>query len=108
MQFSKAILSDVRNTNPEICNALNDGTVISKTALLYNSKDWFLPSEQELLLIYQNLYSQNIGNIEAAKYWSSTEIDAAKVRGINFENGQVISIAKNPSTVISARAVRYF
>lgn len=95
-------------TNPGSCNALNDGTVISKTALLYNSKDWFEPSEQELLLIYQNLYSQNIGNINAAKYWSSTEIDAATVRGINFENGQVISIAKNPPTDIIARAVRYF
>ena len=95
-------------TNPAICNALNDGTVISKTALLYNSKDWFLPSEQELLLIYQNLYSQNFGNINPAIYWSSTEVDASTVKGINFENEQVIIIAKNPPTDISARAVRYF
>lgn len=95
-------------TNPGICNALNDGSVIAKTALLYNSKDWFLPTEQELLLIYQNLYPQNTGNISATTYWSSTEIDAANVKGINFETGQTINVAKNPTTEISARAVRYF
>ncbi len=95
-------------TNPSICNAQNDGTVISKTALLYNSKDWFLPSEQELLLIYQNLSSQNLGNITGTTYWSSTEIDAATVKGIDFVTGQTISIAKNPTAEISARAVRYF
>lgn len=95
-------------TNPGICNALNDGTVISKTALLYNSQDWFLPSEQELLLIYQNLSSQNIGNISATTYWSSTEIDQSTVKGINFETGHTISVAKKPQTDVSARAIRYF
>ncbi|WP_296148207.1 hypothetical protein [uncultured Flavobacterium sp.] len=98
-------------TDPAICDATNNGTVISKIALLYSQQDfkeWFLPSEQELHLIYENLYSQNLGNLIGTTYWSSTEIDVATVKGINFSSGEVITLAKKPAFGISARAIRYF
>jgi hypothetical protein len=97
--------------NPAMCNELNDGTVISKTALAFNSedyKDWFLPSEQELLLIYENLYLQNIGDFANGNYWSSSEIDTETAKGINFETGEIIVIYKNPTVPTNARAIRYF
>lgn len=98
-------------TNASICNASNDGTVIAKIALSYeqqNFKDWFLPSELELRLIYENLYTQNLGSLAGTTYWTSTEIDVATVKGINFITGETTILAKNPDVEISARAVRYF
>lgn len=97
--------------NPGNCSALNNGTVISRTALLFDQEehnDWFLPSEQELLLMYENLYLQNMGNIASATYWSSTEIDASTAKGVDFATGEIISIAKNPASETRARAIRYF
>jgi len=35
--------------------------------------DWFLPSINELLLIYANLHSKGSGNFEDQFYWSSTQ-----------------------------------
>jgi serine/threonine-protein kinase len=39
-------------------------------------KDWYLPSKEELDLIYQNLFKKRIGGLDASTgtfYWSSTE-----------------------------------
>lgn len=35
--------------------------------------DWFLPSKDELKLIHENLYNQDIGNFSDKYYWSSSE-----------------------------------
>ena len=94
--------------NPGICTAANNGTVAAKNALLFNNKDWFLPSEQELLLVYQNLHEQNIGNFTVGNYWTSTEVNASTVKAVNFENGNSITAAKIPTTETISRAVRYF
>ena len=99
-------------TNPAICNGLNNGTVVSKEALLFsinNFKDWFLPSENELLLMYQNLKVQNLGNFTNFNYWSSTQIDNNNAIAINFNDGTIEAKTKIPITNnIKARAIRYF
>lgn len=73
--------------NPLICNASNNGTVAAKKTLtqsILNKKDWFLPSEQELQLMYTNLKVANIGNFSNDKYWSSTQINSNHMITIDF------------------------
>jgi hypothetical protein len=98
--------------NPSICNALNNGTVVSKKALLFelkNQKDWFLPSKDELKLVYENLYLQSVGGFSDSKYWTSSQIDANAAQTIDFKTGIDTSQNKIPvPNNIKARAVRYF
>ena len=98
--------------NPVICNSQNNGTVVAREALLLvsdNFDDWFLPSENELLLMYQNLKVQNLGNLSNANYWTSTQVDAEHAVVINFADGVSTNKTKIPLVNnIKARAIRYF
>ena len=47
----------------QLCNDLTVGG--------YN--DWFLPSKDELDLMYENLYLQEVGGFTDDYYWSSSE-----------------------------------
>ncbi|GHV61379.1 hypothetical protein AGMMS49587_05340 [Spirochaetia bacterium] len=49
------------NTAPFIC----DGLVVN------GFDDWYLPSADELLYMYNNLYANGLGNFRAVPYWSS-------------------------------------
>lgn len=96
---------------PAICNALNNGTVAAKKAFQYSVndyKDWFLPSENELQLMYQNLHTNNLGSYTNSLYWSSTEIDGTKAKAIDFSNGSTVAAEKIPSAAINTRVIRYF
>lgn len=99
-------------TNPSICNALNNGSVVAKIALLLNTSgktDWFLPTNEELQLMYQNLHLQNTGNFTNSKYWSATQVDQYNAKAIDFSNGNSLSTSKIPTeNTILARAIRYF
>ncbi|MGK4567041.1 hypothetical protein [Flavobacterium sp. 3HN19-14] len=102
-------------TNPSICNAANDGTVVAQRALAFhafnyqNADDWFLPSQEELLLAYQNLNVIFLGDFYQAPYWTSTESDADHAIVVDFFDGSVNAISKIPPPIaISARAIRYF
>lgn len=99
-------------TNPIVCSNLNNGTVVAKEALGYELngyKGWFLPSENELALLYTNLHQQSLGNFTNAIYWSSTENDATTVKTIDFANGQNVASLKVPApNTIKVRCIRYF
>lgn len=99
-------------TNPAVCNILNNGTVIAKKAILFtvnDYKDWFLPSNDELHLMYENLHLQTLGNFTNSIYWSSTGFDENNAKAIDFNNGSSILSPKIPvANTIKARAVRYF
>lgn len=97
--------------NPSICNSANNGTVASREALIFeinNIKDWFLPSEEELTLMYQNLKNENLGSLTDSYYWSSTQVDENNAKAIDFSNGAVITQSKIGITSTKSRVIRYF
>lgn len=76
------------------------------TLTLGGYTDWYLPSKDELNLIYQNRNS--IGGFSTtAGYWSSSEADVNDAWSQNFSNGTQISFNKN-NTSNATRAVRSF
>lgn len=67
-------------TAPEVvtgyCHEKNDGTVAARVCNdleLNGYRDWFLPSIEELDLIYENIYKNEFGEFELEEYWSSSE-----------------------------------
>lgn len=56
--------------------------------LIFNGfDDWFLPSIDELDLMYTNLKKNNLGDFVSDGYWSSTEIDSVNAYRKRFDNG---------------------
>lgn len=68
--------------------------------------DWFLPSQAELALMYQNLHAQGVGSFSNNSYWSSTEVDSDNAWSHNFGNNTQNTVSKN--SPYSARAIRAF
>lgn len=97
-------------TNPIICSTLNNGTLASKSAkntIINDTKDWFLPSKDELLEIYNNLSPLNLGNFENANYWTSTEANTTQAKTVNLQTGTSSDVNKN-SLQTKTRVIRYF
>ncbi len=69
--------------------------------------DWFLPSVDELSLMYSNLYYPNdIGGFSPANYWSSTEYSATRGWHVYFPGGGQDNNPKN--NLYRVRAARKF
>jgi hypothetical protein len=68
--------------------------------------DWFLPSKDELDLMYENLHQQGIGGFAGANYWSSSEYSYDSAWLQYFLNGNQYSYSKN--NYYRVRAVRAF
>lgn len=95
--------------NPSVCSSLNNGTLGVKNSLLLiqnNKIDWFLPSNEELLLLYNSLHLQGLGSFTNANYWSSTQVNITDAKTINFTTGTEENKPKN--TTCKVRAIRYF
>ena len=69
-------------------------------------KDWFLPSKDELYLMYTELKAHSIGGFSNDVYQSSSEKDASNAWGYLFLNGA--STFDYKTTTRSARACRTF
>jgi hypothetical protein len=68
--------------------------------------DWFLPSKDEVILMYKNLYLKGIGSFEPGFYWSSSEYDAYSAWYQYFDNG--VQGSNYKANFIRVRAVRAF
>lgn len=68
--------------------------------------DWFLPSKDELNLMYENLKLNGIGDFAGGFYWSSTDGRTGTAWGQFFYNGQQASSDKNGAERV--RAIRAF
>jgi hypothetical protein len=68
--------------------------------------DWYLPSRDELSLMFQNLKTQNLGNFPTHFYWSSSQFDSGSAWYVFFLHGDVNPNGKSGSDWV--RAVRAF
>lgn len=55
--------------------------------LVYEGTGWFLPSKDELDLMYENLHKQGLGSFADSDYWSSSEYSADYAWGQDFNSG---------------------
>jgi len=74
--------------------------------ILNTFDDWFLPSQDELNLMYQNLYLFGVGNLSNVSYWSSSEVSSTNAYRQAFGTGLKSSSSK--SNTYRARAIRRF
>ncbi len=68
--------------------------------------DWFLPSRDELNLLYANLHIAGLGEFTWNSYWSSSEIDADLAWAQFFASGA--QAAANKIINRGVRAIRAF
>jgi hypothetical protein len=68
--------------------------------------DWFLPSKDELNLMYENLKLQGVGGFAGTWYWSSSEYNASRAWSQSFFYGGQSNSFKNDT--VRVRAVRAF
>ena len=105
-----AIGDGLGNTST-ITAAYGAGSYAAQVAndLSYNGfSDWFLPSQDELYLLYNNLHVNGIGNFSTANsYWSSTEVSANQCvyHGFLTSPSFIVNV-KNTNYLI--RAIRRF
>jgi hypothetical protein len=105
------------------CNAIvaqpghtNSAAAICLSSTNGGQSDWYLPSIQELTMLWNNYYTiersflQIVGSnqLQAAYYWSSTERVNGIVRNFNFFDGEGNSDLGNKNNVNYVRAVRAF
>ena len=78
--------------------------------VLNGMSDWFLPSLQELNMIYMNLHTYQAGGFSSDTYWPSTENNSTTACGINFSTGKAWYKTKgsNNSAIGRVRPVRKF
>jgi hypothetical protein len=90
-----------------IVNGCREPNFAAKVAADYTYNgysDWFLPSKDELDLLYQQ--RNVVGGFTNNSYWSSTENDIYGAWNKNFNNGAQYGYLKNP--MLPVRAVRNF
>jgi hypothetical protein len=68
--------------------------------------DWFLPSVDEINLMYSNLHTQNLGNFSNSIYWTSSQNNNFNAKNFNFSNGNVFGNGKGTNYYV--RAARRF
>jgi uncharacterized protein YjdB len=67
---------------------------------------WYLPSYEELHLVYTNLETKSLGNLASANYWTSTQYNANYVQQWAFSSG--LSWFADPVTKYYVRPIRSF
>ncbi len=70
----------------------HDGSVAAQLALdaiINDFDDWYLPSQEELLLVRDVLFISDLGSFQGDMYWTSSMSDDRSGTKVNFWNGSV-------------------
>ncbi|MBP7497771.1 MAG: DUF1566 domain-containing protein [Bacteroidales bacterium] len=91
-----------------LCDSANIAARVCYNLVLNGYDDWFLPSIDELSLMYYNLHKQGIGSFTFSHYWSSSEYNETGkyARFKNFNDGFSVMAPKSQPRYV--RAMRYF
>jgi hypothetical protein len=105
---STAIGSGQTNTSSLVSILGNDyyAAKVCDDLVLNGFDDWFLPSRDELGLMYTNLKNNGFGNFTNSSYWSSSEYDYLNAYAQYFSSGRLS--CNNKIHSYSIRAVRIF
>ena len=102
-----------QNNTENITSICIDGFTASQQALYYENEgyeDWFLPTKDELYLMYNNIgqgsNTNNIGNFDNSLYWSSSEYNEIFSWYINFTDTHIDYSSKNSEYKV--RPIRAF
>ena len=88
------------------CNEVSFAAQLCNDLTLGGQSDWFLPSNDELVLMYRNLHLNGLGNFSLFNYWSSSEDNNSTARYLDFLNGGTLNVFKYNAYYV--RAVRAF
>ena len=105
---STAIYAGAANTNAIMtgCGTANIVARLCNDLVTNNYDDWYLPSKDELNLMYGNLHTQKLGGFVCYYYWSSSEYNASYAWLQYFCNGKQCNDYKNYT--YNVRPVRNF
>jgi hypothetical protein len=88
------------------CTTAGTAADICANLSLDGYSDWFLPSKNELNLMYENLKVAGFGGFADEVYWSSSEIAVGNVYLQNLGNGFIGNTSK--FALLRVRAARAF
>jgi hypothetical protein len=109
--YASGIYGGAQNTKKIIAKAAASGSTCPAANVCDNLTsggytDWYLPSKDELDMMYVNLYLQGLGGFANYYYCSSTEGGTTSVWLQNFGVGSQSNLGKNGNSFV--RAVRAF
>jgi hypothetical protein len=96
---------------PVLEQAGEDAAALLCTSMNINGHTgWFLPSKDELNLMYVNLKAKGLGRFSNGYYWSSSQYGNANAWAQSFSDGSQIAVYSNgaKNNTYSVRAVRQF
>ena len=99
---TRAIIRQGNTNTTTSAAALADSQTVTVSGVVFD--DWYLPSKDELNLIY--LERVTVGGLEAAGYWSSSEHDAGNALSQSFTSGSQVPV--NKAFAYRVRPVRAF
>ena len=103
-QSNTTAIVGIQGTESDYAAPLCDALVVENNGVTYS--DWFLPSKDELNLMYTNLKVFGVGGFADSYYWSSFEFDRRFAWFQSFDSGNQYAENKSPNR--SAWAVRAF
>ena len=106
---SGKVIGTGKSNTSKIIKLISTPSIAARLCVDFESngfRDWFLPSIEELNLIYKNLKLKKLVDFSEGNYWSSTETDFNNVWMQNFGKGY--SQEQNENIPSYVRAIRAF
>jgi hypothetical protein len=107
--ISTAVGTGATNTASIVagCSTRPIAASVCADLVLNGYSDWYLPSRDELQLMYNRLRTQGLGGFANAWYWSSSQNSPFNAWVMNFHDGNVYHY-NNKNNYYQVRAVRAF